>query len=233
MNKIKVLFVDDDITLGQVVTLALNDAGYEAYYQTSLTAINSVIAELTPDIIILDVEIGSKNGIEVMPELKTVAPDIPILFVSSHAESTNVVKALDAGGIAYLKKPFEIEELLAYIARHTPTFHSKGLQFGNFDLNTRESLLLKENEVVRRLTHLECKLLKILVLNLNQTVTREQIERELWDNNRYSSEQSLNNFIGKIRKYLSEDESLELITVPKIGYKLMRHNVRDKDIKTI
>lgn len=228
MNKIKVLFVDDDITLGQVVTLTLNDAGYEAYYQTSLTAINSVIAELTPDIIILDVEIGSRNGIEAMPELKTVAPEIPILFVSSHVDSNNVVKALDAGGIAYLKKPFEIEELLAYIARHTPTFHSKGLQFGNFNLNAAESLLLKDNKVVRRLTLLECKLLKLFVLKLNQTVTREQIERDLWDSNEYGSEQSLNNFIGKIRKYLSEDESLKLITVPKIGYKLIL--LKEKDI---
>lgn len=227
MNKIKVLFVDDDITLGQVVTLALNDAGYNAYYQTSLTAINSVITELTPDIIILDVEIGNKSGIEVMPELKTVAPEIPILFVSSHVESNNVVKALDAGGIAYLKKPFEIDELLAYIARHTTTFHSKGLQIGNFKLDAGESLLLQDNEVVRRLTLLECKLLKILALNLNQTVTREQIERELWNDNRYSSEQSLNNFIAKLRKYLSADNSVELLTVPKMGYKLMLHKERN------
>ena len=61
MGKIKVLFIDDDIALGNVVTVALDSLGYETYYQTSLVAIRSVIKELCPDILILDVEIGQKN----------------------------------------------------------------------------------------------------------------------------------------------------------------------------
>lgn len=61
MGKIKVLFIDDDIALGNVVTVALDSLGYETYYQTSLVAIRSVIKELCPDILILDVEIGQKE----------------------------------------------------------------------------------------------------------------------------------------------------------------------------
>ena len=61
MGKIKVLFIDDDIALGNVVTVALDSLGYETYYQTSLVAIRSVIKELCPDILILDVEIGQKK----------------------------------------------------------------------------------------------------------------------------------------------------------------------------
>lgn len=80
MGKIKVLFIDDDIALGNVVTVALDSLGYETYYQTSLVAIRSVIKELCPDILILDVEIGQKNGIEATPELRLILPDIPILF---------------------------------------------------------------------------------------------------------------------------------------------------------
>ena len=95
MGKIKVLFIDDDIALGNVVTVALDSLGYETYYQTSLVAIRSVIKELCPDILILDVEIGQKNGIEATPELRLILPDIPILFVSSHTESSFVTQALD------------------------------------------------------------------------------------------------------------------------------------------
>nr|WP_129730701.1 response regulator transcription factor [Parabacteroides goldsteinii] len=221
MDKIKVLFVDDDVTLGNIVMMALNASGYEAHYQTSLTAIRSVIQELKPDIIILDVEIGKKNGIDATPEIKAIVPDTPILFVSSHVDSSEVVKALNAGGMAYLKKPFEIEELLAYIQRHSASFHSKGIQAGCFTLNTEENLLMKKDEVVKKLSLFECKLLKLLALNMNQPVTREQIERELWEDG-YSSEQSLNNYIAKLRKYLSEDNQLELVTIPKIGYKLVK-----------
>lgn len=220
MERIKVLFVDDDVTLGKIVTLALDESGYETHYQSSLIAIHSVILELNPDIIILDVEIGNKNGIEITPELKAIVPNTPILFVSSHVDSSDVVKALNAGAIAYLKKPFDIEELLAYINRHTNTFHSDGIIIGNFKLNTDDDTLLFNDKKVKRLSKLEGKLLKLLASNRNQTVTREQIETELWEGC-INSEQSLNNFIAKLRKYLSEDEQLELVTIPKKGYKLI------------
>lgn len=114
MEKTKVLFVDDDIALGQVVILALRASGYAAEYCTTLVGIQGVVQEMQPDIMVLDVEIGEKNGIDAVAELKLTAPDTPILFVSSHIAGSEVARALDAGGIAYLRKPFEMEELVAY-----------------------------------------------------------------------------------------------------------------------
>ena len=221
MDKIKVLFVDDDMVLGNIVTLALEDSGYEVHYQTSLAGIKMVVKEMQPDIMVLDVEIGAKNGIEVVPELKAIVPETPVLIVSSHVESENVMKALEAGAVTYLKKPFEIVELLAYIQRFVKTFRVKGLEVGRLHLKAEESLLMKGDETVRKLSTLECKLLKMLALNLNRTVTREQIELELWgDYVTESREQSRNNYIAKLRKYLVEDKRLELATIPKVGYKL-------------
>lgn len=118
MEKKRILFIDDDMTLGTIVTLALNEAGYETYYQTSLTAITSVINELNPHLLLLDVEIGKDDGIDKALRLKALASDIPILFVSSHIESSKVARALRAGAVAYLKKPFELEELLAYVQHY-------------------------------------------------------------------------------------------------------------------
>ena len=220
MGKIKVLFIDDDIALGNVVTVALNSLGYETYYQTSLVAIRSVIKELCPDILILDVEIGQKNGIEATPELRLILPDIPILFVSSHTESSFVTQALDAGGIAYLKKPFEIDELVAYIKRHTNTSsHASYLQIGQLTLYTQDYILMKGEQIVKRLTLSEGKLLTLLANHPDETISRQEMEQELWEDG-YTNEQSLNNFIVKLRKYLSEDDTLELTTIPKVGYRL-------------
>lgn len=90
-----------------------------------------------------------------------------------------------------------------------------------FRLRVEENLLMKGDEVVRKLSLFECKMLKLLVLNLNETVTREQMQQELWgDCVPESSEQSLNNYITKLRKYFSKDERLNLVTQPKVGYKL-------------
>lgn len=228
MDKIKVLFVDDDVALGNIVTLALEDAGYEVHYQTSLVGIISVVQEWQPNVIVLDVEIGAKNGIDVVPELKAIAPDTPILFVSSHIGGDNVAKALEAGAVTYLKKPFEIAELLAYINRfaNSFSFHPKGVEVGLFHLRPEENLLMKGDEIVRKLSVFECKLLRLLALNLNLVVTREQIEQELWGNfATASTEQSLNNYIAKLRKYLAEDQQLELTTIPKVGYKLLKGDI--------
>jgi len=222
MDKIRVLFVDDDVALGNIVSLALEDAGYEVHYQTSLAGIKTVVKELLPDIMVLDVEIGAKNGIEVIPELQLMVPEVPVLVVSSHVDSGNVTRALERGAVTYLKKPFEIVELLAYIHRFARPFCSKGMKLGMFHLNAGEHLLMKGEEVAKKLSLLECKLLKMLVLNMNEIVTREEIEQELWQDSSYGidHEQSLNNYIGKLRKYLAEDNRIELVTIPKVGYRL-------------
>ncbi len=220
MKKTKVLFVDDDISLGNIVTLALNSSGFETYFQTSLAAINSVIREIMPDIIILDVEIGERNGIDITPELRILTPDIPILFVSSHTNSEEATKALNAGGIAYLRKPFEIEELIAYINRHAKTSCHEKINLGNLMLDIKENVLIKDHTIIENLSLSECKLLKLLVINKNQVVTREEIQAELWGQYKVS-EHSLNNYISKLRKILSIDTRIELKNIPKTGYKLM------------
>lgn len=164
MNKTKVLLVDDDLALGSIVTLALEDAGYKVHYQTSLAGIRTVTAEMQPDIVVLDVEIGTGNGLDAIPELKQTAPEVPVLVISSHVESDNVIKALEVGALTYLRKPFEIAELLAYIQRFAHPCYLKGIEIGIFCLKADENLLLKGNEKVRKLSLLESKLLGCPVL---------------------------------------------------------------------
>lgn len=212
--------VDDDIALGNVVAMALNDSGYDVCYQASLIAFKSVIQEFKPDIIILDVEIGKSNGIDKMPEIQMMAPATPVLFISSHVEDAEIIRAIDAGGINYLKKPFEIDILLAYLQRYTASFHPKGIRIGLFSLNQEENLLMKEETVVKKLSLFECKLLTLFALHINQPVSREQLEQELWGDGG-ANEHSLNNYITKLRRCLSGDPSLELVTIPKMGYKLI------------
>lgn len=114
MSKAKVLFIDDDVMLGNIVTMALTEEGYVVHQQNSLTGIKAVVGEFRPSIIVMDVEVGAEDGIDVMPELYAVSPEIPIIVISSHSESNEVVRALQNGAVAYLKKPFETEELTIY-----------------------------------------------------------------------------------------------------------------------
>lgn len=222
-HSVKILFVDDDKLLGNIITIQLKESGYEVNYRTSLKEIDCVIAEFNPQLIILDVEIGEDNGIHTAPYIQSLAPDIPILFVSSHLESNFAVKAMNAGGVAYLRKPFEIEELIAYINKHAASVIFTKIKVGVFELNTNDNTLLKEGEVIKKLTLAEGKLLHLFVTNKNHTITREKIIAGLWEDDSKDHEHSLNNYITKLRKILSEDKNLELQTIHQVGYKLLEY----------
>lgn len=111
MDEIRVLIVDDDATLGATLTLGLDALGMQPSYQTSLAGLQSVVQSINPNIIILDVEIGEDNGIDQMQQLKLYAPNIPVIFMSSHADVGYLTRAMGEGAVNYLKKPFEIDRL--------------------------------------------------------------------------------------------------------------------------
>lgn len=81
-------FIDDDIALGHIYTMILQEEGYEVLYQTSLNGAKACIVETHPDMIVLDVEIGNKNGIEAVPELKAIAPNT-LYYLYLHTQIAN------------------------------------------------------------------------------------------------------------------------------------------------
>ena len=97
--------------------MALTSLGYEVHFQNSLLGINAVIGEFNPGVIVLDVEIGKQNGIEEAENILKYYPNIPVIFISSLSQIENISKGLSAGGVCFLKKPFDIQELEAYIHR--------------------------------------------------------------------------------------------------------------------
>lgn len=219
MEKTKVLFIDDDTTLGNIVVTALMEEGYEVEYLMSLKAARSIIKEWKPNIMVLDVEIGADDGIDAIPEFRIEAPDTPIIFVSSHIASSEVARALKNGALSYLKKPFEIEELIAYINRYaSPTVQSR-IKIGTLGLDAETRLLSNGNVKIKRLSKQEFALLKLLYVHRDQLVLRGEIENTLWKD-AVMNDHSLYNCIKKLREYLSADKDISLITIGGEGYKL-------------
>jgi DNA-binding response OmpR family regulator len=218
MIQTKILFVDDDILLGQIVTVALQEEGYEVHYQTSALGLMETIKAFQPALILLDVEIGADDGIQLVPTLRTVNATVPIIFVSSHIESSEVIRALKAGAVTYLKKPFQIEELIAYIERYATSNSSYRITFGAFELSLKDRWLLHQGNQIKRLTKLEFALLKLLLEHKNEYVDRKEIEK-LWQGS-IMSEHSLYNYIVRLRKLLTLDTRLAIVTLAEKGYML-------------
>ena len=117
-NKVKALIIDDDITLGAILSTGLQLLDIETIYQTSLAGLQSVVETARPNIIILDVEVGESNSIDLIQQLKLYATGIPVIFMSSHIDAGYQSKAINEGATAFLKKPVDVEEVAAYVKRY-------------------------------------------------------------------------------------------------------------------
>ena len=150
---IRVLFVDDDTILCKMVKMSLEKNGYEVECLFNLDNIEETIQNMQPNIIVMDIGFEKGDGIEVLEKIKRISPTTPILFESSHLEAEEVVRALDAGGLAYLKKPFDVKELIAYINRYTIIQSStKIVHFNKIDYDIENGWLLDNGKIYVQLT---------------------------------------------------------------------------------
>lgn len=134
-----------------------------------------------------------------------------------------ISKALENGAFHFLKKPFEIDELGAYIQRFAKTDEKLGIvtdfQIGCLNLHMQSHALYTKNNDQIHLSQKQFEVLSILAQNLGKITTRQTLKCQLWPDGNYS-DPSLDNYISQLRKILSVDESIKLETIPKVGFLL-------------
>lgn len=217
-NQYRVILVDDDTLVGNCISQGLTLLGHKVHYQSSIIALDVIINKFQPNIILLDVEIDDEDGIEYSKHIRTLFPNIPIIFISSHIDSSYVTRALNEGGVSYLKKPVDIEELDAYIKRFAKKTLLHLLSFGSFTLNTDSKVLTNtKNKHDIQLNNKETQLLELLINNIETKTYRKEILQKVW-NNKSESSQSINNIISRLRNYLKEAPEITIETAPNEGY---------------
>lgn len=220
MEKIKVLFVDDDTNFGNIITSSLTFLGYKVNYISALIAIEGAINETDPSVLLFDIEVDDKDGIDKAGEIHQLFPYLPIIILSSHTSTPCVVRALENGCVAVIDKIADIEVIAAYINRFALR-KAKIKEFGNFSLNCalKELKHTDSNELIY-LSDIENKLLALLVSNIDQITSREEIINSVWGNENTNS-QVVTNTISKLRTYLECDNSIKISTIKGEGYGLM------------
>ena len=222
VDPIKVLLVDDDTLLGDMVSSALTENGYTVHFQNSLTGITSVIREFKPSILVFDVEIGKEDGINCAKEIFASFPSIPVLFISSHTEIESVTRGIRAGGVGYLRKPFEMEELKALIDRFALSQKEiTGIQIGdNYSLHTETKKLFYQSTPVKQLSPHEFSMLHMLMQDKDEVLSYQTLSEEVWGKDYSQTENSMNNLISRLRKLLANDSKVNILTIKNSGYKL-------------
>lgn len=217
----KVVYIDDDPAQGEAVSWGLERNGVSVEYATSYSALEGLVRNFRPDVLLFDLEVNGLDGITEMKKARAYAPDVPVIFMSSHADSVYASDAVIAGAEVYLRKPVDIAELLAYINKYAasrPRGAARTAGIGRLVFDMEENVLTDGGQSFS-IPNKEAKVLRMLVENMGCIVTRRQLFGKLWPDGNGSND-SLNNYISKIRRLLSADSTITLETLPKQGFRL-------------
>jgi two-component system response regulator MprA len=218
----RVLVVEDDGDIADVLRRSLRNEGYEV--RTSADGIEAldVAAAFTPDLIVLDLGLPRLDGVEVCRRLRDDG-DVPILMLTARAELEDRVAGLDSGADDYMVKPFERQELLARIRallRRRPPRGAASLNVGDLMLNpdTRE---VRRGEREIELTNREFELLEYLMRNERLVVSRERLLDEVWGYDPMAATNTIDVFISNLRRKLEAGSEPRLLHTKRgAGYVL-------------
>lgn len=228
MNEIKVLYLEDEESLGKITNDMLSKNGFSVQWvldgKQGLATFKSKIF----DICVVDIMMPGMDGYSFVKEIRKTDPNIPVIFLTARSLTEDVVKGFETGGNDYLKKPFSIEELIVRmkallnrvtVSKNEPE-QQKSFQIGKyiFDHSSME-LTSKDKKVV--LTHLENELILQLILNKNNVLQRQRVLMDLWGDDTFFNARSMDVFITKIRKHFTGDDSISIVNIRGIGYKMI------------
>lgn len=216
----KILIIDDDIHIGNLLEETLSKEGYEVSRAYSGTESLLVLSQSKPDLVLLDLMLPGLNGEDVLPKIK----GIPVIIVSAKVDIDNKVDLLLGGAVDYVTKPFHIKELLARISihlKHSESMHSSlELTFADIVLDTNTHIVKIGNMEIK-LTRTEYAILKLLMQNPTQVVTKSLLLDHISADTPDCTESSLKMHISNLRKKLRLVKGKDYIeAVWGIGFKM-------------
>lgn len=222
----KVLLAEDDRDFGNILSQYVTISGFDVTLARDGREAWELFNQDKPDICVLDVMMPEMDGFTLGEKIKEVQPDVPLIYLTAKSLKEDIVRGLKIGADDYITKPFDPEVLILRINNILKRAYSSAndefkisntvLKFNTLELvsgNTREKLTLKE-----------ALLLKYFIVNKNKILTREDILTEIWGEDDYFLGRSMDVFISRLRKYVSEDKNIDIRTVRGTGFILEEIN---------
>ena len=230
-EKIRLLIVEDDPNLGQILKDYLEVKGYDPVLCENGEEGMKAFRKQSFDFCLLDIMLPKKDGFTLAKEIRQLDIQIPIIFLTAKSLKQDTIEGLKIRADDYITKPFSMEELLlrmqAILRRTSENGQNGGTQniyeFGQcfFDYN-QQTLTTPVKK--SKLTSKESDLLKLLCQNLNQTLDRSKALKLIWGDDTYFNARSMDVYITKLRKLLKQDPQIQIITIHGQGFKLVNIN---------
>ena len=227
MNTTRILYAEDELFLGKIVKESLESRGYEVIMASDGAKTMELFKKTKPDVCVLDVMLPNKDGFTIADEIRESDDEVPIIFLTAKTQTEDVVKGFSLGGNDYIRKPFSMEELIVRIQNvlrnkigRQQESPGDTVVIGKYIFQLNRQVLTNGKED-RKLSYRESELLKQLYLNRNRIIDRKDILNLLWGNDSFFNSRNLDVYITRLRSYLKEDPSLEIITIKGIGYRFV------------
>ena len=223
MKKTKILYVEDEPFLARIVKESLESRDFHVSMMTEGGNAVDVFSKEKFDICVLDVMLPKKDGYSIAKGIRQINNSVPIIFVTAKNQTEDVIKGFESGGNDYIRKPFSMEELIIRInnllklSSHRNQKSPENIAIGKYEFSPLR-FELKLGASVRKLSHRESTLLQMLSESKNATLPRKDILLKLWGDDSFFNSRNLDVYIKKLRDYLKDDTSVEIITIKGIGY---------------
>lgn len=222
----RILIVEDDPSILAGLELNLSMEGYQINAARDGEEAIDVAQRLDFDLVLLDLMLPKKNGLEVLEALRKHQPELPVIILSARDTQVDKVAGLDLGADDYVTKPFGLPELLARInaalrrhrRTHGPQSHVIG--FGDVEIDTQSRTVTRQGTTLD-LTARELDLLVYFARSRGRVLSREQILRNVWGDDYDGTDRTVDNFVARLRTKIERDpESPEYLeTVRGVGYR--------------
>lgn len=231
MKKTKILYVEDEPNLGQIVYDSLIIKGFDIIWETDGAQVMSRFQDFTPDICVLDIMLPNVDGYQLSEHIRSKYPSLPIIFLTAKTETQDLVKGFEAGGTDYIRKPFSIAELVIRI-KNQLKLHGVGqgnntnsekkneldeIELGTYTYFPQRYELITPSKTIK-LSNREGELLKQLTVMGSKVVERKDILLQVWGDDSFFNSRNLDVYIKKLRNYFAEDENIEIQTLRGRGY---------------
>ena len=227
--KYKVLYAEDEPTLAQIISDGLSQSGYEVVLANDGQEALGLFRDSPPDICVLDIMMPMMDGYSLAEEIRQQSLGIPIIFLSAKSMPEDVIKGFKSGGNDYLKKPFNMGELLVRMESLLDRFgtanqkdeESRGRQrFGECVLDTVSQVLIT-SQATHNLSYKETALLELLLAHRNNLLPRQVPLLKIWGDDSFYNARSMDVFMSHLRKMLKDEPSVQLMSIRGAGYKLI------------
>lgn len=223
---IRVLIVEDDLDLGNLLKQYLELNKFQVHRVYDGVEAREELKQNEYDILILDVMMPKEDGFTLAQKLQSAYPDLPYLFVTARKMKEDILTGLKLGADDYITKPFDADELILRIQNILKRKRKAELpkvdvfQIGIFTFEP-ENFTLRSISSTKTLTEKEVQLLSYFIQHKNQLIKRNDVLNHLWQEADFFSGRSLDVFVSRLRKYLSEDPSIQIESVRGVGFRFL------------